>query len=81
MLKLIVQIQCDECGELFHIARASLCTADALGFNTRTLTAMLPEFHWRLCTSEKTRYHYCPNCSLYFDDMELMFCGNPKPRP
>lgn len=70
MLKIVIQIQCDECKELFLFARASAYTTDALSFNTNALTAMLSHYHWCICKTENDRFHYCPECCHDFEEME-----------
>jgi hypothetical protein len=70
MLKLTLQIICDGCGQLFIFARVSDYTTDALGFNTRALTAMLPHYWWAQVKEDDERFHYCQECYDQFKDME-----------
>lgn len=62
MLKLVIHVACDDCGQRFFFARESEYTTDALSFNTMALIAMLPHYRWEETRSEQDRYHFCPEC-------------------
>lgn len=74
MLKLAIQVVCDDCKEQFLFTRASAYATDALASNTNVLTAMLSNYHWRTCKTENKKFHYCPEC-CYEVDMEAEFAG------
>mgnify|MGYP003393194454 CR=1 FL=1 len=70
MLKLLIQIVCDDCRRQFVFVRESDYTTDALGFNTTALSAMLPGYHWQTTTNENESYHFCMECCYKFCEDE-----------
>ena len=82
MLKLLIQIHCDGCGQNFPFARLSDYSTDSLSFNTNVLSAMLPDCFWWLVKNNDERSHLCQECwndcnvpddlpaSIYHEDSE-----------
>lgn len=73
MLKMLILISCDACGQQFLYARTSSCNQYAWYTDSSALTAMACEYHWTI--AERGKYHYCPDCSYDFDDM-YEFCDS-----
>lgn len=67
MLKLLIHIACDECGQRFLFARESEYTANGVRFSAKVLTGMLPDYHWTWTETETNIFHYCPDCYNNFD--------------
>lgn len=72
MLKLLIQIVCDDCKQQFVFVRESAYTTDAVGSNTAALSAMLPWYHWQTTTNENERYHFCMECCYKICEDEVM---------
>lgn len=76
MLKLFIHIFCDDCGRPFLFARESAYTTDAVSFNTKALTAMLPTYFWEHGAKDATSpFHFCQECCFNFPP------GYPLPEP
>lgn len=67
MLKLIVHIQCEDCGVQFPYARTSAYTSDAVSFNVNALSALLPNYKWKVSRTGKKIFHYCPSCDAEYN--------------
>jgi hypothetical protein len=66
MLKLLININCDECGQSFHFARHSEYNTDALSFNLNALSSMLSHYRWERVKNKENLYHYCSDCVANF---------------
>jgi len=58
MLKAMIMVLCDACGQQFLFGRTTACEPNAFRFNTNVLSAMLRDYDWRVEGKE----HFCLEC-------------------
>ena len=62
MLKLLVQIQCDGCDQLFQFARVCEYGSNSISFNSKVLCTMLSDSFWSLINNGNKQLHFCQGC-------------------
>ena len=70
MLKTILLLICDDCGDQFKYARISEANSgpSSIDVSALTATALSKPYHWTSFKDEKRCYHYCLECSYDYQD-------------
>lgn len=70
MLKTLLLIICDECGEQFLYARMSSPNSGPSSLDVSALTGFAQDkaYRWTVAKDQKCWYHYCPECSYSCQD-------------
>jgi hypothetical protein len=71
MLRTILTIVCDDCGEQFRYARVSEANSgpSSIDVSALTATALAKPYWWTTIQDEKCRRHYCLDCSYNYQDL------------
>ena len=70
MLKTLLLIICDDCGQQFLYARTSSANSGPSSVDISALTAFALDktYRWTATQDGKQRYHYCPECSYNYQE-------------
>jgi protein-arginine kinase activator protein McsA len=70
MLKTLLVIICDDCGQQFLYARSSEANRGPSSVDISALTAMALDktYRWTATEDENRRYHFCPECSYAYQE-------------
>lgn len=71
MLRTILLLICDDCGEQFRYARVSEANSgpSSIDISALTATAMAKPYWWTEIADDKRRYHYCSDCSCKYQGL------------
>ena len=73
MLKTLLLLICDTCGQQFLYARSSEANKAPSFVDAAALTAMASEktYRWTIIRDGKQWYHYCPECSCDYSEPQM----------
>lgn len=70
MLKTVLMIICDDCGQQFLYARVASDNRAPSSVDVSALTAMALDktYRWTTMRHDACWYHYCPECSYNYQE-------------